>query len=147
VCSSSQRAAFPSRFRHALGVYESLDFVYTPTENALEAARAYERLGGQYLWRVRAFGTVVACVRLDENGPAILLAEHLHEPAPILVYRVADYPAAVAELLAAGVEELLESGIPHGPLASFRGPTGGRIAVYELTRPEAVDRFDGRFDD
>ena len=84
---------------------------------------------------------------MAETGPAILLAEHLHEPEPILVYRVVDYGAAVAALRAAGVEELRESGIPHGPLASFSGPGGGRIAVYELTRPEAVHRFDGRFDE
>jgi hypothetical protein len=128
-------------------VYESLDFVYTAVEDAGAAAAEYQRLGAAYLWRVRAFGTVVACVRMAETGPAILLAEHLHEPEPILVYRVADYGAAVAALRAAGVEELRESGIPHGPLASFRGPAGGRIAVYEVTRPEAVHRFDGRFDE
>jgi hypothetical protein len=128
-------------------VYESLDFVYTPVEDARVAAEEYQRLGAAYLWRVRAFGTVVACVRMAETGPAILLAEHLHEQQPILVYRVGDYGAAVAALRAAGLDELLESGIPHGPLASFRGPAGGRIAVYELTRPEAVNRFDGRFDD
>jgi hypothetical protein len=128
-------------------MYESLDFVYTPVEDARAAAQEFERLGAAYQWRVRAFGTVVACVRLAEVGPAILLAEHLHERQPILVFRVADYHAAVAELRAAGVEELLKSGIPHGPLASFRGPAGGRVAVYELTRPEAVNRFDGRFDD
>jgi hypothetical protein len=128
-------------------VYESLDFVYAPVADARAAAEAYQLLGAAYLWRVRAFGTVVACVRMAETGPAILLAEHLNEPEPILVYRVADYGAAVAALRAAGVEELLESGIPHGPLASFRGPAGGRIAVYELRRPEAVHRFDGRFDE
>ena len=128
-------------------MFESLDFVYTPVEDAAAAAAAYERIGGTYVWRVRAFGTVVACIRMAGEGPPILLAEHLHEQQPVLVYRVADYEAAVAALREAGVDDLLESGIPHGPLASWRGPTGGRIAVYELTRPEAVQRFDGRFDE
>ena len=128
-------------------MFESLDFLYTPVEDAAAVARAYEKLGATYLWRVRAFGTVVACVRLSESGPAVLLAEHLHESCAIPVYRVPDYGAAVAELRAAGVRELLESGIPHGPLASWRAPAGGRIALYELTRPEAEHRFDGRFDD
>ena len=128
-------------------MFDSLDFLYTPVEDAAEAAAAYERIGGRHAWRVRAFGTVVACVRMTEEGPAILLAEHLHETQPIPVYRVADYEAAVAALRSAGVEDLQEAGIPHGPLASWRAPTGGRIAVYELTRPEAVHRFDGRFDD
>jgi hypothetical protein len=99
------------------------------------------------VWRVRAFGTVVACIRMAGEGPAILLAEHLHESQPILVYRVPDYEAAVAALRQAEVDDLREAGIPHGPLASWRAPTGGRIAVYELTRPEAVQRFDGRFDE
>src|SRR5436305_14247057 len=103
-------------------VYESLDFVYTPVDDARAAAEAYERLGAAYLWRVRAFGTVVACVRLAATGPAILLAEHLHESQPILVFRVADSHAAVAALRAAGAEALLASGLPPGPLASLRGP-------------------------
>jgi len=45
------------------------------------------------------------------------------------------------------VEELHGTGIPHGPLAVFRAPGGARTGVYELTRPEAVHRFDGRYDE
>ena len=43
--------------------------------------------------------------------------------------------------------ELHELEIPHGPLASFRAPGGTRLAVYELKRPGAAARFDGRIDD
>src|SRR5262249_14725852 len=103
--------------------------------------------GAELVWKIRAFGTVVAFLRLSATGPAILLAGHLHGPEPVLVYRVADYAAAVAALRAAGVEDVQETEIPHGPIAAFRAPGGQRLAVYELTRPEALTRFDGRFDE
>jgi hypothetical protein len=63
------------------------------------------------------------------------------------VYRVADYTAAVSRLRAAGAVGLHEVEIPHGPCAVFRAPDGQRLAVYELTRPQAAQRFDGRIDD
>ncbi len=125
----------------------SLDFVYVPTEDVDATARAYvEGLGGQLRWKVRGMGTTVACVRLDEDGPAILLAGHLPGTVPILVYRVNSYAAAVAGLVAAGIAvQTLE--IPHGPCASFTAPGGQRLAVYELTRPGAAAHFDGRIDE
>jgi hypothetical protein len=48
-------------------------------------------------------------------------------------------------LKAAGIE-LDEFEIPHGPCAAFRAEGGQRLAVYELTRPEATTHFDGRID-
>jgi hypothetical protein len=129
-------------------MFESLDYVYTPARDVDEAAtECVERLGAELVWKVRAFGTVVACLRLARTGPAILLAGHLEGPEPVRVYRVDDYEAALAELRRAGVRDLLETGIPHGPLAVFRAPGGPRLGIYELTRPEAVHRFDGRFDE
>jgi hypothetical protein len=90
--------------------------------------------------------TVVACLHVSDAGPLILLSGHLEGESPILVYRVADYESAVAELRAAGTE-LRELEIPHGPCASFRAPGGQRLAVYELVRPNANEFFAGRFDD
>lgn len=128
-------------------VLESLDFVYTPVDDVdAAAARWVDELGAELVWRIRAFGAVVAALRLDPGGPLVLLADHLGGDVPILVYRVADFTAAVARLRAAGVE-LEELEIPHGPCASFRVGGGQRLAVYELVRPEAVHRFDGRIDD
>jgi len=127
-------------------VFESLDFVYTPVADVDAAARDWvETLGGELVWKVSAFGTVVACVRAAADGPFVLLTDHLEGDVPILVYRVASYAETVVRLRDAGVE-LEELEIPHGPCASFR-LDGKRFAVYELTRPEAVHRFDGRFDD
>jgi hypothetical protein len=36
--------------------------------------------------------------------------------------------------------------IPHGPCCSFRTPGGHRFALYQLTRPEAANHFEGRRD-
>ena len=36
--------------------------------------------------------------------------------------------------------------IPHGPICSFEGPDGHRVALYQLTRPEVAAHFEGRRD-
>jgi hypothetical protein len=90
-------------------------------------------------------GTTVACVRVAEAGPDVLLAGHLHGPGPILVYRVDSCSATVQRLLERGLE-VTQLEIPHGPCASFTAEGGQRYAVYELVRPEAAAHFDGRID-
>jgi hypothetical protein len=129
-------------------VFESLDFVYVPTEDVDAGVRRYvDELGAELVWKVRGMGTVVACLRVSATGPAVLLSGHLEGSAPILVYRVSDYAATVAHLRAAGVGEVHELEIPQGPCASFRMPDGQRLAIYELARPGAADHFVGRVDD
>jgi hypothetical protein len=105
-----------------------------------------EALGAELVWKVRGMGTTVACLRMGESGPAILLSGHLGGGSPILVYRVKDYAAAIRELRARGIG-LHELEIPHGPCASFTAEGGQRYAVYQLVRPQAVHLFDGRVDD
>ena len=90
--------------------------------------------------------TTVACLALSGVGPAILLSGHLQGTTPILVYRVDDYAAAVAQLRASGVLGLHELEIPHGPCASFDAPGGQRLAVYQLVRTQAAERFAGHID-
>jgi hypothetical protein len=129
-------------------VFLSLDFVYVPTEDVDAGVRRYvEELGAELVWKVRGMGTVVACLKVSSAGPAILLSGHLEGTTPILVYRVDDYASTVAGLEAAGVQDVVELEIPHGPCASFRAPGGQRFAVYELTRPQAAEHFAGRIDD
>jgi len=127
-------------------MFGSLDYIYTPAADVDGEARRYaETLGAELIWKVRAMGTTVACVRVGESGPAILLSGHLAGTGPILVYRVADYAATVGELGQRGVA-VHELEIPHGPCASFTMAGGQRYAVYELVRPDAVHLFDGRID-
>lgn len=127
-------------------MFESLDFIYTPTADVDAAAAHYrDSMGAELVFRVRAMGTTVAALRVSGHGPLVLLAGHLHGERPVLVYRVADYAEATHALEAAGVE-LDELEIPHGPCAAFRALGDQRFAVYELTRPEADQHFRGRFD-
>jgi hypothetical protein len=129
-------------------MFLSLDFLYVPTADVDAAVDDYVRLFGAVVrWKVRGMGTVVGCVTVADAGPAILLSGHLQGELPILVYRVADYAATVAELRAAGAGEIHELEIPHGPCASFHAPGGQRFAVYQLVRPEAARFFEGRIDD
>ena len=126
----------------------SLDFVYTPTRDVDTAiTQRVDAFGAVLEWKVRAMGTVVACLRVSETGPKILLSEHVEGETPILVYRVAAYREAVDRLRDAAATDVRELEIPHGPCASVRMQNGQRFAVYELVRPGAMTHFDGRFDD
>ena len=128
-------------------MFRSLDFIYVPTDDVDAAARSYaEQLEAEMVWKVRGLSTVVACLRVSGEGPSILLSGHLEGPMPILIYRVDDHDATVAALRQAGVA-VRELEIPHGPCATFRAPGGQRLAVYELTRPQAEGFFAGRVDE
>jgi catechol 2,3-dioxygenase-like lactoylglutathione lyase family enzyme len=128
-------------------MFESLDYVYVPTDDVDATARSYvDHLGAELVWKVRGMATTVACVRVTGDGPAILLSGHLEGPEPILVYRVADYAAALAALRAAGATDVHELEIPQGPCASMYAPGGLRLAVYQLVRPGVIETFAGRFD-
>ena len=126
---------------------QSLDFVYVPAKDVDAICNSYvEQFDAEVVWKVRGMGTVVACLRISDGGPMILLSGHLEGTEPILIYRVFDYASAVARLQAGGVD-VRELEIPHGPCASFQAEGGQRLAVYELTRPGAAEHFVGRIDD
>jgi hypothetical protein len=126
-------------------VFGSLDYIYVPAADVdAEAERYAGTLGAELIWKVRAMGTTVACLRVAEAGPAILLSGHLQGPGAVLVYQVPDYPATVRRLRERSVA-VHELEIPHGPCAAFT-LAGQRYAVYQLTRPQAVHLFDGRID-
>ena len=129
-----------------MAVFDSLDYIYVPAADVdAEVSRYVEVLGAELIWKVRGMGTTVACVRLGQPGPAILLSGHLQGPGAILVYRVQDYAATVARLREQNVA-VHELQIPHGPCATFTMEAGQRYAVYQLVRPDAVHLFDGRVD-
>ena len=124
-----------------------LDFVYTPSDDVVrDMAYFVDILGGRPVFAIEGMGARVGAVALTEEPPVILLTDHVEGDRPILVYRVADFDAALADLEARGWSRSGTFEIPHGPCCSFATPGGHRVAVYELTRPEAAAHFDGRFD-
>ena len=127
--------------------FDQLDFIYMPSRDvAAEAEHLVEVLGARRVFAIEAFGTRVAMVRLADGPPDLLLAGHLEGERPILVYRVADLAASLAELEARGWSRGPTLEIPQGPCCSFRTPSGHRVALYELARPEVAEHFAGRRD-
>ena len=60
--------------------FESLDFLYVPAPNIHESIRYYTSvLDGDLLWKIHAYGVWVACVKLSNKGPYILLADHIEK--------------------------------------------------------------------
>jgi hypothetical protein len=127
--------------------FDRLDFLYVPSGDvAGDVAYFEDVLGGRVVFTVESTGTRVAAVRLTPDPPLVLLTDHLEGDRPILVYRVADLDAALAELERRGWRRERTFEIPHGPICSFEAPGGHRVALYELTRPEVAAHFDGRRD-
>jgi hypothetical protein len=125
----------------------SLDFLYVPTHDAERDFTFYTRtLGAIPVFRIKAEGSEVSAIRLSQHGPLFLLADHLEGELPILIYRVASLEAAKHELERRGWTAYEEFEIPHGPICAFTATGGQRLAIYELTRPEAAEHFAGRFD-
>ena len=94
-------------------------------------------LGGVLKWRVHKFGAWVACVQISEAGPYLLLADHLQQKKPVLIYRVDNIQKAAHELRSRGW--LQADGpfeIPNGPCYTFQDPIGMRLAIYENLRPD-----------
>ena len=127
--------------------FESLDFLYMPSaEVAADVDYFVDVLGAETVFRIEAFGTRVAMVRLAPGPPQILFAGHLDGERPILVYRVADLDRSIAALEERGWTAGPRFGIPHGPVSEITTPGGHRLAMYELTRPGADEHLAGRRD-
>ena len=127
--------------------FEQLDFVYLPSRNVAADLAWFESvLGGRVVFAIEDGGTRVAMVELTDGPPRLLLTDHVEGEAPILVFRVADLAEAQRDLRARGWTPGRALEIPHGPVNSFRGPGGQRIAIYELRRPFMDDHFAGRRD-
>jgi hypothetical protein len=125
----------------------SLDFLYTPSRDVAADLAVFEDvLGARVRFAIDGMGTRVAAVELAEGAPLILLADHLEGERAIAVFRVADLPATIDELLARGWSPVRTFEIPHGPCCSFTTAGGHRIALYQLTRPEVAELFEGRRD-
>jgi catechol 2,3-dioxygenase-like lactoylglutathione lyase family enzyme len=124
-----------------------LDFLYTPSVDvAADMAFFRDVLGGRVVFAVEGMGARVAAVELAPPPPLVLLTDHVAGDRPILVFRVDDLEAAMTRQETAGWTREATFEIPHGPICSFRTPGGHRIALYQLTRPEAVAHLDGRKD-
>ncbi len=128
-------------------MFESLDYVYMPSKDVAQDVTYFtDVLGGRLIFAIEGMGTRVAMVELTDSPPRLLLADHVSGDRPILVYRVADLAAAATELGARGWDEGHGLEIPQGPVRSFAGPGGHRLAIYERSRPGVEASFEGRRD-
>jgi hypothetical protein len=128
-------------------MFGHLDYIYMPSADvATDLAYFSDVLGGRVVFAIDGMGTRVAMVELTPDPPRILLAGHLDGDVPVLVYRVDDLAAAMAELEARGWAAGHTLEIPQGPICSFTAPGGQRLAVYELSRPGVEASFAGRRD-
>jgi hypothetical protein len=128
-------------------LFERLDFVYSPCRDVpAELGYFIDVLGARPVFAIDGMGARVAMLELGTAPPHLLLADHLEGDRPVLVYRVADLPAAMHELASRGWQRGASLEIPQGPICSFVTPGGHRLAIYQLTRPQVIEQFAGRRD-
>jgi len=128
-------------------VFDGLEFVYLPSRDvAADLKHFTDKVGAELVFAVEAFGTRMAMVRLSPDPPALLLAGHLEGDQPVLVHRVADLELAIAELEDRGVEIGARLEIPYGPGVELVSPGPQRLALYQLTGPDASERLAHRRD-
>ena len=128
-------------------LFESLDFLYIPAPDIEESVRYYTKvLGGELLWKIHAYGVWVGCVKLSEDEPSILLADHIGRKDLMLIYRVKNLEKTVTELCSRGWKKEKDLEIPNGPCYTFRDPAHNYIAIYENRRPYVMKDFKGRID-
>ena len=128
-------------------MFERLDYVYMPsTDVERDVSWFADTLGARVVFAIDGMGARVAMIELTDDPPRLLLADHLEGDRPILVYRVDDLERARAELRGRGWDEGHGLEIPQGPVRSFVGPGGHRLAIYERTRPDVEASFEGRRD-
>lgn len=126
---------------------ERLDYLYMPSSDvATDVAWFTDVLGGRLIFAIEGMGTRVAMIELTADPPAIILAGHLEGDQPVLVYRVSSLEATTRELRERGWQQGHSLEIPQGPVQTFVGPGGQRLAIYELTRPGVLASFEGRRD-
>jgi hypothetical protein len=99
------------------------------------------------LWKIHAYGVWVACIKLSDKEPYILLADHIQKKDPILIYRVNNLDKTSFDLKSRGWIEEKRLEIPNGPCCTFRDPAGNHIAIYENKRPKVMEEFKGRIDE
>ena len=122
---------------------EALDILYVPSRDvAADVAYYRDVLGGRVVFAIDAMGTRVAEVAVAA-GPRVILAGHLAGEAPVLLHRVDDLDATLAER---GLTPDARVELPPGPCALVRTPGGQRLGFYEITRPEVESGFSGRAD-
>lgn len=121
------------------GVFEQLDFVYTPSSDVAADVHYFtDVLGAELVFALEDTGTRVAMVRLTQGPPAVVLNDHVEGERPILIYRVDRLEDEVSELSARGWTPERAVELPIGPARTFKSAGGQRVAIYEATRPEVV---------
>jgi hypothetical protein len=127
--------------------FEQLDYLYIPsTDVAADAKYFTEVLGGTLLFAIDDGGTRAAMVKMTDSPPRMIFTNHLEGDRAIAIYRVPNLRAALKTLASRGWDKEETFEIPQGPCCSFVTPTGQRVALYQLTRPQVEEHFVGRFD-
>ena len=127
--------------------FEQLDYLYIPSADvAADVGYFTEVLGGRAVFAIDDGGPRAAMVEMTGGPPRLIFTDHLEGERAIMIYRVANLRSALKELAGRGWEKESTFEIPQGPCCSFASPSGHRVALYQLTRPNVEEHFAGRFD-
>lgn len=118
-----------------------LEYLYMGTSDfARDLAWWRDVMRGEVVWNFDAFGAHVAALRVWDDGPLLLLADHRPSPSLLPVHGVADLDAARKDLESRGWRAHGEPfGIPDGTCVLYKDPSGNEFALYGIERPHALE--------
>jgi hypothetical protein len=127
-------------------VFDGLDFIYFPSRDVAGEMEVFtDGLGAELVFAIEAFGTRVAMVRLSPDPPACCsrVTSRATGPSSSTALRTSIRPSPSWKAAPWGCRSLE---IPHGPGAELTLPGPQRVALSQLTRPQATHRLEGRSD-
>ena len=117
-----------------------LRYLYVGSSDTERDLAAWLSVPGATLrWRFQHFGADVAAVDLG-SSPAVLIADHRPTGTILPIYAVDDLELEVAVLEGHGWTVHEHSlGTPEGLAAVMSDPSGTRIALLQVERPDAME--------
>ena len=127
--------------------FEQLDYVYMPSRDvAADMAYFTDVLGGNLVFAIDGMGARVAMLswRRGHRASCSQATWTVMCRSSCTAWRTSRRRSHSRRTAGRVRERTFD--IPHGPCCSFVTPGGHRVALYQLTRPEAAGHFDGRRD-
>ena len=129
-------------------MFQRLDYVYLPSRDVAADVEYFTAvLGARLIFAIDAMGTRVAMVKASSTSRRRCCCRGTSRVTGRSSSTASQTSAPpLARPRARGWRPGHGMEIPQGPIHSFTAPGGQRLAIYQLTRPGAIQTFAGRRD-
>jgi predicted enzyme related to lactoylglutathione lyase len=118
-----------------------LVYLYVGSEDVgADLALYRDLLGAEVIFDIDSGGTRVAALRMGQDGPKFLLADHRRAPNVLPIWAVDDLDATVEKLKQAGWDGIgHQVEVPDGPVQILTDASGNEIGLMSQVRPNVLE--------